>query len=109
MSMYTRLLDAAYEQRAAQAGASANAAIDEARRRRGALAGETRHDVDDPVPLVLALELGYDMALLELARLLGIDSDPSRFELPHHERDRLEHALRDRGISLEAPGGAGVA
>jgi hypothetical protein len=38
--------------------------------------------------------------LLDLARVMGIDSDPSRFEQPQLERDRLEQILCERGISL---------
>ena len=36
----------------------------------------------DAVPAVLALQIGYDVALLELAEVLGIETDPSRFERP---------------------------
>ncbi|HTU38756.1 MAG TPA: hypothetical protein VMF35_12230 [Acidimicrobiales bacterium] len=112
MSMYTELLDAAYGQRRACPVASPDDAIEEVRRRRDELElgpmGAGRVDMlgvaaADTVPLVLALELGYDVALLRLAAMLGIDSDPSSFELPTHERLRLEDAFRTRGISLEAP------
>ena len=61
----------------------------------------------DAVPVVLALEIAYDVALLRLARVVGVESDPSRFERPQSERARVEGALRDRGISLKpAVGGA---
>jgi hypothetical protein len=52
--------------------------------------------------VVLAREIAYDVALLELAQVLGIETDPSRFEQPRQERARVEQALRDRGIEVEA-------
>ena len=73
----------------------------------GEPAGGDDNDGDDIVPMVLAREIGYDVALLELAGLLGIESDPSRFSQPRQERARLEQALRDRGIDLEASGDMG--
>ena len=60
-------------------------------------------DVDpDTVSAALALQIGYDVALLRLAELIGIDSDPSRFDRPQLERTRLEDAFAERGISLES-------
>jgi len=49
----------------------------------------------------LALQVGYDVALLELAAIVGIDSGPGRFEPAERERARLEAALGDLGIDLE--------
>ena len=60
----------------------------------------------DTVPAVLALQIGYDVALLELAATVGIESGPSRFEQPERERDRLCHALHDMGIELDVTGDA---
>jgi hypothetical protein len=48
---------------------------------------------------VLAREVAYDVALLELAEVMGIETDPSRFEQPRQERARLEQELRERGIT----------
>ena len=61
----------------------------------------------DAVSAVLALEVAYDVALLRLARLVGVESDPDRFEQPQLERARVEEALRSRGISLEPAVGGG--
>ena len=62
-------------------------------------------DVDpDTVSAALALQIGYDVALLRLAGLVGIESDPSRFDRPYDERTRLEGALAERGISLRENG-----
>jgi hypothetical protein len=63
--------------------------------------GVPNDDHADAVPAVLALQIGYDVALLELAAAVGIETEPSRFEQPERERDRLRQALRARGISLE--------
>ena len=41
----------------------------------------------------LALQLEYDLVLLELCRARGIASDPDRFGRPLLERRRLERAL----------------
>jgi hypothetical protein len=102
MSMYTQLLDAALEQRTPrEPDPSQSHAVEEVRRCREELElGVPQHGIDT-VPAVLALQIGYDVALLELAEVVGIESAPSRFEQPERERDRLRHALNDMGIDLE--------
>jgi hypothetical protein len=104
MSMYTHLLDAAYGQRApVPARPTRRSALNAVRRCRGELAGDTPHATDpDAVPVVLARELRYDVALLELAEVLGVETDTSRFEQPWHERARLEQVFLDQGIALNA-------
>jgi hypothetical protein len=105
MSMYTRLLDAALEQRMSRDDASRDDALDEVRRCGAELeVGLPGGDVDT-VSAVLAQQVGYDVALLELAAVVGIDSGPSRFEQPERERDRLRAALRDLGIRVDAADG----
>jgi hypothetical protein len=103
MSMYTQLLDAALEQRPhRRTHASQVQAVEEVRRCREELEfGVPNGDQADAVPAVLALQIGYDVALLELAEAVGIETEPSRFEQPERERDRLRHALHARGISLD--------
>jgi hypothetical protein len=76
--------------------------VDELHRARTELSKVDHVGADtETVPILLALEIGYDIALLEVAQRNGVQSDPSRFEQPQQERERLERALRDRGISLE--------
>ena len=107
MSMYTQLLEAACEQRPARGGASERDAIDQVLRSHGELAERARVNAgveDDIVSVILALELRYDVALVELAGVLGIDTGPSRFEQPHRERERLVRAFRARGVTLEPAG-----
>jgi hypothetical protein len=48
----------------------------------------------------LALELDHDRMLLRLCSAMGIETDPSRFDNPFVERDRLEHLLRAAGIDF---------
>jgi hypothetical protein len=104
MSMYTQLLNAAVGQRAPVPvrATTERSALDAVRRCRRALNEEIPPATDpDAVPVVLARELGYDVALLELAQLLGIETGPSQFEQPRDERARLERAFRERGITLQ--------
>lgn len=106
--MYTQLLDAALEQRPARdETVSRNEAVERVRRCGEELEiGVPRGDQLDAVPAVLALQIGYDVALLELAAVVGIESGPNRFEQPERERDRLRQALNDRGVSLDAMAGS---
>jgi hypothetical protein len=107
MSMYTELLDAAFDQRApVLVRATGRDALDAARRcRREILQDTPPATYPDAVPIVLAREIGYDVALLELAAILGIETDPGRFEQPLLERARLERAFLDRGIALQTSPG----
>jgi hypothetical protein len=104
MSMYTQLLDVVVRQRASVVvRADERSALNEVVRCRAQLAEAAPSATEsDAVPVVLARELGYDVALLELAEVVGIETDTGRFEQPHRERARLEQALRDLGIPLQA-------
>jgi hypothetical protein len=99
MSMYTQLLAAALQRRAADPP-ERNPALAEARRARVHLEQGTGHSDLDAVSAVLALYIGYDVALLRLTRLVGIGSDPELFDPPLEERTRLEDALAALGIVL---------
>jgi len=103
MSMYTHLLDVAWGRRVpAGAGAATPLALAEARRCRDELrAGQPPGLDHDAVPVVLALEIGYDVALIELAKRLGVQTDPSRFEQPQRERERLEEEFSALGFHLD--------
>jgi hypothetical protein len=102
MSMYTQILHAALGQRApVMVRPSRRSAFEAVQRCRAELAEDTPAGTDpDAVPVVLAREIAYDVALLELAEILGIATDPERFEQPRLERARLEQALRDHGVTL---------
>jgi hypothetical protein len=102
MSMYAQLLDAALEQRPPRAPEpSRRDAVEEVRRCRAELELGVPVRSVDTVPAVLALQIGYDVALLELAGVVGIESEASRFDQPERERDRLRQALNDMGIDLD--------
>lgn len=103
MSMYTQLLEAAFGQRPAPAAeATERSALEEVLRCRRELEEGDPPDTDPhTVPVALALQIGYDVALLDLAGAAGIDTDPSRFEQPQQERERIERELQELGYSLE--------
>jgi hypothetical protein len=46
-------------------------------------------------------QLSYDVALIELVRLLGVECDALEFDRPDKARARLERVLTARGIRLE--------
>lgn len=49
---------------------------------------------------VIAYEIAYDRALINLSLMLGIDTGPERFDVPFLERDRLHEALSEALPSL---------
>ena len=102
MSMYTHLLHAAIGERAlVTMHPSSHSALNAVRRCHRDLAEDVHLGTDpDAVPVVLAREIAYDIALMELATVMGVETDVERFEQPRQERARLEHALRERGVSL---------
>jgi len=103
MSMYTQLLDAALHQLSIDESGEDVAvavAVADVQRHRNQLERATP-DVDpDTVSAALAIQIGYDVALLRLAGLIGIESDPARFDRPQLERIRLEGEFTQRGIRL---------
>ena len=50
---------------------------------------------------VIAYELAYDRALINLSLMLGIDTEPERFDVAFLERDRLHEALAEALPSLD--------
>ncbi len=49
----------------------------------------------------VADQVAYDVALIRMARQLGIACDLTEFDPPQHERVRLEQQLELRGIRLD--------
>ncbi len=99
--MYTQLLDAALRERPLTEVGAREYALDEVVRCRHQLEDCVPPGAPDTVPVTLALQIAYDVALVELAQVVGVETDPNRFEQPQPERERLERALRDLGITLE--------
>ena len=51
----------------------------------------------------LATEIAYDCALIKLCALLGCEVAASSFEVPSHDRRRMERAIARAGIDLDGP------
>ena len=52
-----------------------------------------RSGTTEDVSQVIAHELTYDRALINLSLMLGIDTGPERFDVPFQERDRLHQEV----------------
>jgi hypothetical protein len=50
----------------------------------------------------LAKQVAYDLALIDLAKSVGLDVDSSSFDQPESRRIELEYELIARGIQLVA-------
>ncbi len=102
-SMYALLLDAALA-RADGSGdeLSTGGALAELLRCRGRL-GPSPTSKDDAAPgaaAAVADQVAYDVSLVRLSRLVGIECDVDRFDRPEIERRRLEAELVASGIDL---------
>ena len=108
MSMYAELLHAAVGGRGPVVLRPTKCSALNALRHSRSELDEGTPPVTDPdaVPVALAREIAYDVALLDLARVMGIETDVHRFEQPRQERARLEAALRDSGITTQASEGS---
>jgi hypothetical protein len=49
----------------------------------------------------LASQVAYDIALIDLARCVGLDCEPRSFDQPQERRAELERELASRGIRLD--------
>jgi hypothetical protein len=76
---------------------AALARLIESRLRLGSSRTSERHD---DVLATLADQLAYDVALLRLARLVGIDCQLSEFGRPEQARRRIEQLLTTHGIDV---------
>jgi len=99
MAMYSELLDAALHERCV--GASTMTVTDSV----SALV-HCRTPLESPglpadgTATALANQFAYDVALIELARCVGLDCDPSTFDRPERRRTELRRELISRGIRL---------
>jgi len=109
MSMYTQLLTAAVGQGVGRGhAATRERAVAEVRRcHEDLIEGVPAGTDPDAVPAALAQQIAYDVALITLAVLVGIETDPSRFEQPEVERRRIDSRLAALGIVLVEPSDAG--
>ena len=102
MSMYQRFLGLALDETSnVDDGRSAGEAVAQVLLCRRQLHGrDDGTDESSGIASALGEELDYDIALLRLARLLGIQVDVQAFDRPQAERTRLEQAIEIHGIRL---------
>lgn len=99
--MYTQLLEAALGARTVSGQTRpVDASLADVFRCRRQLEEVGPNSVVDRVSAALADQVAYDVALIELARALGIECDPRGFDQPQQQRHKLEHGLEVRGIRL---------
>jgi hypothetical protein len=103
MSIYVQLLDAALAEAPPQPDEMTTGdAVAELLRRRGNLnTNKSSRGGSLWAPDAVANELAYDMALIRLARFLGIECDADDFELPGRGRAQIELSLMSKGIRLD--------
>ena len=110
VTMYSQLLETALAQvPTSEHPSSAGDALVELIRCRSRLTkGVSIEDRSEMVPAAVAVQLAYDVALVELTRRLGLDFDLSAFDQPLKQRSRLEGALLSRGIDVESFDGQAI-
>lgn len=118
MSMYVQILDAALNERSQHAGArTTEEAISDLLACSDQLM--TSHSLRSRAgwsSLALASQVAYDIALIELARSLGLACGPDSFDQPERRRQELLQEVIGRGINPDeldrrvggAPSGAGA-
>jgi hypothetical protein len=103
MSMYTYILDAALRERSEPdtplATDDAVAALLECRRYLGSVASSGWSG--DWGSAALANQVAYDLALIDLARSVGMDCDTASFDQPQRRRIELERELVSLGIAVD--------
>ncbi len=101
MSMYTHLLSAALQGLNSSTDKLTNdEALAELLRCRNRLGTGLSHERSHRATDVVADELAYDTALIELARRVGLECDVGDFDNPGHGRALIERNLGTRGIRL---------
>jgi hypothetical protein len=102
VSMYSQLLLAALEVEESSEGepTARRTLVDLLRCRRQLEGGEWIHAGIERVPDTLTKQLAYDVTLIKLARILGIECDADEFDRPETGRTRLEAILSTPGVSL---------
>jgi hypothetical protein len=101
MSIYVQLLSAALAEAPPLSDETAAGAVSELLCRRADLYTRgSSHAGPIRAPDAVAYELAYDMALIRLARLLGMECEAGDFDLPGRGRARVELSLVSKGIRL---------
>lgn len=109
VSMYSQLLASALDlDQPSEGEPTTSAALVHLLRCRGQLTGSLWPQRGKEGSYVnLIGHLAYDVALIRLARLLGLECGAEEFDLPEKARARLEGALSTRGIPLDEIEGTG--
>jgi hypothetical protein len=112
MSMYADILDKAFARRRGTLGpTNVHDAITELLECRGRLTSTHPRDRFSGgwAARAVANQVAYDVALIKLARSVGIACDPATFDLPERRRNELDRQLEARGVHLDrmAPGEPG--
>jgi hypothetical protein len=101
--MYTQILEVALRDRSPRpAGMGIGeglSALLECRRQLDPIASSQRGR--DWSSAALAHQLAYDLALIDLAKCVGLDCDPSSFDQPQRRRIQIEQDLIARGVRLD--------
>ena len=102
MSMYSQLLNAAFEtSRNPETEFAVGDMLVELLQARRSLGSDMQtHFGSSWAPEAIADQLAYDVALIRMARHMSIDCDPGDFDPPQSERARIENALESKGICL---------
>jgi hypothetical protein len=105
MSMYAQILDAVIEGRQRpETALTAAEALSELSRCRAHLNSINGYDRSaDWTTIALASQVAHDVALIELARSVGIPCDAGAFEQPEVRRAELNRELISRGFRLGEP------
>ena len=100
MSMYAQLLDAALHERCVSASRmTVTDSLSALLHCRNLL--ESTGSPADGTTTALANQVTYDVALIELARSIGLDCDPSTFDQPARRRTELRRELISCGIRVD--------
>jgi len=104
MSMYTDILHQAFERRPQAAGPPmVSDAVEELLECRSRLAlTRSLERRTDWAASALANQVAYDVALIELARSVGLACDPATFDQPELRRSEVGRELAARGVDLGA-------
>jgi hypothetical protein len=103
MSMYTDILHKAFETRPGTAGLPmVSEAVMELLdcRSRLAVTRSTERRTNWAAS-ALADQVAYDVALIELARSVGLPCDPATFDQPELRRNELDRELAARGVHVD--------
>jgi hypothetical protein len=101
MSMYSQLLDAAFDAGAPDVGGSRTAHLSDLLVCRTQRQDKVRVKGQNAVgPSALASQVAYDLALIRLARSVGLPCQPDDFSQPELQRRQLHQALASQGIHL---------